>query len=63
MRGKLIGYEFLKDLLGTSAFPLERPARVASVTKVTIMSDSLAVPALDRAQQVVTAALEDLGTL
>jgi hypothetical protein len=45
MLGKLIGYEFLKDLLGTSAFPLERPARVASVTKVTIMSDSLAVPA------------------
>ena len=44
MHGKLIGYEFLKDLLGTSAFPLERPARVSSVTKVTTMTDSLAVP-------------------
>ena len=45
MRGRLIGYEFLKDSLGTSAFPLERPARVSSVTKVTVMPDALAVPA------------------
>ncbi|MFZ3159976.1 MAG: hypothetical protein WA134_07300 [Rhodoferax sp.] len=44
MRGKLIGYEFLKDLLGTSAFPMDRPARVSSVTKVTPMTDALAVP-------------------
>lgn len=42
---RLIGYEFLKDRLGTSAFTLERPARVSSVTKVTIMPDALAVPA------------------
>ena len=44
MRGKLIGYEFLKDLLRTSAFPLNRPARGSSVSKVTTMTDSLAVP-------------------
>ncbi len=44
MRGKLIGYEYLKDLLGTSAFSLERPARVSSITKVTAMTDALAVP-------------------
>ena len=44
MRGKLIGYEYLKDLLGTSAFSLERPARVPSITKVTAMTDALAVP-------------------
>lgn len=45
MQGRLIGYEFLKDLLGTSAFLLERPARVSTVTKVTVMADALAVPA------------------
>ncbi len=45
MRGKLIGYEFLKDVLGTSAFPMDRPAQVSSVTKVTPMQDALAVPA------------------
>jgi len=45
MRGKLIGYEFLKDLLGTSAFPMDRPAKVSSVTKVTQMADVIAVPA------------------
>lgn len=45
MHGKLIGYEFLKDLLGTSAFPMARPARVCAVTKVTPMLDALAVPA------------------
>ena len=44
MRGRLIGYEFLKELLATSAFPMERPARVASVTKVTSTTDALAVP-------------------
>lgn len=44
MRGKLVGYEFLKDLLGTSAFSLERPARVSSVTKVTAMTDTLTIP-------------------
>ena len=47
MRKRLIGYEFLKDRLGTSAFTLERPARVSSVTKVTIMPDALAVGALN----------------
>ncbi len=45
MRIKPLGYEFLKDLLGTSAFSQARPARVASVTKGTAMADSLAVPA------------------
>lgn len=45
MHKKLIGYEFLKDSLGTSAFPCARPARVSSVTKVTAMADVLAVPA------------------
>ena len=44
MHGKLIGCEFLKDLLGTSAFSLARPARVSSVTKVTPTPDALAVP-------------------
>lgn len=44
MRGKMVGYEFLKDALGTSAFPLNHPARVAAVTKVTAMPDALAVP-------------------
>jgi hypothetical protein len=41
MHGRLIGYEFLKDLLGTSAFPLECPARVSTVTKVTLMTLAL----------------------
>ena len=41
----LIGYEFLKDVLGTSAFPMDRPAQISSVTKVTPMQDALAVPA------------------
>lgn len=45
MHGKSIGYEFLKDALGTSAFTLARPAKVASVTKVTPTADALAVPA------------------
>jgi hypothetical protein len=45
MNGKPIGYEFLKDLLGTGAFALARPARVAAVTKVTELPDVLAVPA------------------
>jgi len=44
MHGKLVGYEFLKHALGTCAFPQERPARVASVTKVTSMTDALAIP-------------------
>lgn len=44
MHGKPIGYEFLKDLLGTSAFCLTRPARVASVTKITFTPDALDVP-------------------
>lgn len=44
MHGKLIGYEFLKDLLCTSAFPLTRPARVSAVTKVTATAEALAVP-------------------
>ena len=33
MHGRLIGYDFLKDLLGISALPLERPAKVSTVTK------------------------------
>jgi len=45
MNGKPIGYEFLKDLLGTGAFALARLARVAAVTKVTDLPDVLAVPA------------------
>lgn len=45
MPKNLIGYEFLKDVLGTCAFPLERPASVAAVAKVTVMADRLAVPA------------------
>jgi len=45
MFNNLIGYEFLSDLLKTSAFPLARPARVSAVTKVTAMPDRLAVPA------------------
>lgn len=45
MHGRLIGYEFLRDLLGTSAFPGLRPARVSSVTKVTTLAGVLAVPA------------------
>ena len=45
MHGRLIGYEFLKDLLGTSAVPLECPARVSTVTKVTLMT--LALEELD----------------
>jgi hypothetical protein len=44
MHGKLIGYEFLRDLLGTSAFPCVRPARESSVTKVAALPDMLAVP-------------------
>jgi hypothetical protein len=39
VHGKLIDYEFLKDQLGTSAFSLARPARVSSVTKVTVTPD------------------------
>jgi len=44
MRGRIIGYEFLRQSLGTSAFPKDRPARIESVAKVTGMSDHLAVP-------------------
>jgi hypothetical protein len=40
-----VGYEFLKQSLGTDAFPMARPARLSSVTKVTAMDDVLAVPA------------------
>lgn len=42
---KLVGYEFLKESLGTGAFPLARPAAVFPVTKVTPMGDYLQVPA------------------
>ena len=45
MRGRLVGYEFLKEHLRTSAFSLARAARVAPVTKVMPMQDVLAVPA------------------
>ncbi len=45
MQNKPIGYEFLRDQLRTSAFPLVRSARVAPVTKVTPMPDVLAIPA------------------
>ena len=46
MRGRLIGYEFLKDSLGTCAFPQDRPAQVSSVTKIAEMPGFLAVPAV-----------------
>jgi hypothetical protein len=45
MHGRLVGYEFLKDVLGTTAFQKERPARVSAVTKVAEMPGFLAVPA------------------
>lgn len=45
MRNRLVGYEFLRDQLNTSAFSLARSARVAPVTKVTPMQDVLAIPA------------------
>jgi hypothetical protein len=45
MRERSIGYEFLRETLGTPAFPLNRAARVSPVTKVTTMADTLAVPA------------------
>lgn len=45
MHGKLIGYEFLKEKLGTCAFPQERSTRVASVSKITALANMLAVPA------------------
>ena len=45
MQGNSIGYEFLSEKLATSAFPTERPARVASVTRVTPLTSMLAVPA------------------
>lgn len=40
-----VGYEFLREALGTGAFPLARPAAVFAVTKVTPMGDYLQVPA------------------
>lgn len=45
MRNRLVGYEFLKEQLCTSAFSLARSARVAPVTKITPMQDVLAIPA------------------
>lgn len=45
MSSSTIGYEFLREALKTSAFPLNRPARVSPVIKVTAMADRLAVPA------------------
>ncbi len=45
MAGKLLGYEFLREHLGLSAFPCARPARIGSVTKVVQRPDGLDVPA------------------
>jgi len=45
MAGRLVGYEFLRSHLGLSAFPCERPARIADVTKIVQRPDSLEVPA------------------
>lgn len=45
MRGRPIGYDFLKDALGKSAFPRAQPALVISVTKIADMPGFLAVPA------------------
>lgn len=40
-----IGYAFLRDALGLSAFPPGRPARIRPVTRIEEMADHLAVPA------------------
>ena len=45
MRNRSVGYEFLSSHFGTTVFPVGRPARVASVPKVTLLADVLAVPA------------------
>jgi hypothetical protein len=45
MASHVVGYEFLREQLQTSAFPLSRVAKVASVTRVTSLRDYLAVPA------------------
>ncbi len=45
MARRVIGYEFLREQLKTSAFPLSRTAKVASVTRVTPQEDYIAVPA------------------
>lgn len=41
----LIGYEFLREQLGLSAFPISLPARIANVSKVMRREDYLDVPA------------------
>lgn len=45
MLGRLVGYEFLRSHLALSAFPCERPVRIASVTKILQRPDGLDVPA------------------
>lgn len=45
MTHRVVGYEFLREQLKTSAFPLGRVAKVASVSRVTALQDHLAVPA------------------
>jgi len=41
---RTLGYEFLRQSLRLSAFPLKRPAREFAVTKVAPAETSLAVP-------------------
>lgn len=40
-----IGYEFLAEVLQTGAFPVERPARIGPVTRITRQDSALLVPA------------------
>ena len=42
---KVIGYEFLREKLGLSAFACSRPACVAHIAKISVHEDCLAVPA------------------
>lgn len=44
MPGRVLGYGFLRESLGLSAFPVRVPARVAPVTRVSRSGDFLAVP-------------------
>jgi hypothetical protein len=39
-----VGYEFLRDHLGLSAFPVRRPAQVTPVKRIFAVSDTLQVP-------------------
>lgn len=62
-----IGYEFLRQTLNLSAFPLTRPALVSPVTRVEVKQDHLAVPrhvapASDRALDHLLFAFKHEGT-